>query len=80
MDDFVVFFLVAIPSVEGFNEDKGTGQCNVATISRHHIIPAPYKAVVQFVLLCGCETWVMSKVMMDSLNGFHHDIARNIRL
>jgi hypothetical protein len=35
-----------------------------------------YKAVVQSVLLFGCVTWVMSKAIMGSLEGFHHYIAQ----
>ena len=37
-----------------------------------------YKAVVQTVLLYGCESWVLSKSMDKVLAGFHHRIARQL--
>ena len=37
-----------------------------------------YKAVVQTVLLYGCESWVLSKTMDDVLVRFHHRIARRL--
>jgi hypothetical protein len=37
-----------------------------------------YKAVCQSVLLYGCETWVISKAILGSLEGFHHQIARRL--
>jgi hypothetical protein len=37
-----------------------------------------YKAVVQSVLLYGCETWVVSKQILVSLEGFHHQVARRL--
>ena len=37
-----------------------------------------YKAVVQAVLLYGCETWVISPTMLKMLEGFHHRAARRI--
>jgi hypothetical protein len=37
-----------------------------------------YKAVVQAVLLYGCETWVVTPAMMRVLEGFHHKVARRI--
>jgi len=37
-----------------------------------------YKAVVQSVLLFGCETWVESNAIMRSLKGFHHYVARKL--
>jgi hypothetical protein len=37
-----------------------------------------YKAVVQTVLLCGCESWVITPRMMKVLEGFHHRVARRL--
>ena len=37
-----------------------------------------YKAVVQSVLLYGCETWVVTDSMVKVLEGFHHRVARRI--
>jgi exonuclease III len=37
-----------------------------------------YKAVVQSVLLYGCETWSLSKQSISALEGFHNQIARKI--
>ncbi len=37
-----------------------------------------YKAVVQSVLLYGCETWVVKEGMLKVLEGFHHRVARRI--
>ena len=37
-----------------------------------------YKAVVQAVLLYGCESWVITDSMRKVLEGFHHRIARRI--
>jgi exonuclease III len=37
-----------------------------------------YKAIVQSVLLYGCETWVITPPMLKILEGFHHRIARRI--
>jgi len=37
-----------------------------------------YKAVVQSVLLYGSETWVLTKRILDTLEAFHHRIARQI--
>ena len=34
-----------------------------------------YQAVVQSVLLYGCETWTINKQMMKALEGFHHRCA-----
>ena len=31
-----------------------------------------YQAVVQSVLLYGCETWTINDQMMKALEGFHH--------
>jgi hypothetical protein len=33
---------------------------------------------VQSVLLCGCETWVVSKQILVSLEGFHHQIVQQL--
>jgi hypothetical protein len=35
-----------------------------------------YKAVVQSVLLYGCESWVISRQILRSLERFHHQVAR----
>lgn len=37
-----------------------------------------YKAIVQSVLLFGSETWVHSKPIVRSLEGFHQQIARRL--
>ena len=37
-----------------------------------------YKAVVQTVLLYGCESWALTKTMWDALRGFHHRAARRM--
>jgi len=37
-----------------------------------------YKAIVQSVLLYGCETWVLTEPMLKVLRGFHHRVARRI--
>jgi hypothetical protein len=37
-----------------------------------------YKAVVQAVLLYGCETWTLTNPMIKALEGFHHRVARRI--
>jgi len=37
-----------------------------------------YKAVVQSVLLYGCETWNLNDQMLNTLRGFHHMVARRI--
>jgi hypothetical protein len=37
-----------------------------------------YKVIVQSVLLYGCETWVISKQILVSLEGFHHQIAQQL--
>ena len=37
-----------------------------------------YRAVVQAVLLHGCETWTFTKAMCTALEGFHHRVARRI--
>ena len=37
-----------------------------------------YKAIVQSVLLYGCETWTVTPTMMKVLEGFHHKVARRI--
>jgi hypothetical protein len=37
-----------------------------------------YKAVVQAVLLYGCETWVVTNAMLRVLEGFHHEVAQRI--
>jgi hypothetical protein len=37
-----------------------------------------YKAVVQAVLLYGSETWTITPRMLQTLNGFHHRMARRI--
>jgi hypothetical protein len=37
-----------------------------------------YKAIVQTVLLYGSETWTVTPQMIETLNGFHHKIARRI--
>ena len=37
-----------------------------------------YKAVVQSVLLYGCESWTITDSMRKVLEGFHHRIARRI--
>jgi hypothetical protein len=38
----------------------------------------PVKAVVQSVLLYGCESWVNSQWILRSLEGFHHQVAWQI--
>ena len=37
-----------------------------------------YKAVVQSVLLYGCETWVITSQVLDVLRGFHNRVARRL--
>lgn len=37
-----------------------------------------YKAVVQAVLLYGCETWVVTPAVLAALEGFHHRVARRL--
>jgi len=37
-----------------------------------------YKAVVQSVLLYGCETWVVTPAVLRVLSGFHHRVARRL--
>ena len=37
-----------------------------------------YKAVVQSVLLYGCETRVITSQVLDVLAGFHHRVARRL--
>ena len=37
-----------------------------------------YKAVVQSVLLFGCETWVITSQVLEVLGGFHHRVARRL--
>jgi hypothetical protein len=37
-----------------------------------------YKAVVQAVLLYGCETWTLTNPMIKTLESFHHRVARRI--
>jgi len=36
------------------------------------------KAVVQIVLLFGCESWTMTDAMWTALKGFHHRVARRM--
>ena len=36
------------------------------------------KAVVQALLLCGCETWAVTPTMMWVLESFHHEVAQRI--
>ena len=37
-----------------------------------------YKAIVQSVLLYGCETWVITPQVLKALEGFHHRVARRL--
>jgi exonuclease III len=37
-----------------------------------------YKAVVQSVLLYGCETWVITSQVLQALEGFHNRMARRL--
>ena len=37
-----------------------------------------YKAVVQSVLLYGCETWVITSQVLRVLESFHHRVARRL--
>jgi len=37
-----------------------------------------YKAVVQSILLYGCETWVLTEAMYKLLEAFHHGVARQL--
>ena len=37
-----------------------------------------YKAVVQSVLLYGCESWVITQQVLKTLEGFHHSVARRL--
>jgi hypothetical protein len=37
-----------------------------------------YKAIVQAVLLYGCETWVVTPNILRPMEGLHHRIARRI--
>eukprot|EP00977_Amphora_coffeiformis_P025513 scaffold20302_cov185-Amphora_coffeaeformis.AAC.5 len=37
-----------------------------------------YKAVVQSVLLYGCETWVVTTQVLATLESFHHRVARRL--
>jgi hypothetical protein len=35
-----------------------------------------YKAIVQALLLYGCETWTLTNPMIKTLESFHHKVAR----
>jgi hypothetical protein len=37
-----------------------------------------YKAVVQSVLLDGCETWTLTKQSLNALEGFHTQVAHKL--
>ena len=37
-----------------------------------------YKATVQLVLLYGSGRWVVTRVMLKVIEGFHHRVARSI--
>ena len=37
-----------------------------------------YKAIVQSILLYGCETWTITPAMLSALRGFHHRVARRL--
>ena len=37
-----------------------------------------YKAVVQAILLYGCESWTLTNPMIKALESFHHRVARRI--
>jgi hypothetical protein len=37
-----------------------------------------YKAVVQTVLICGYESWVLTPSMLEKLEGFHLQVARRL--
>ena len=43
-----------------------------------HIVGLFYKVICQSVLLCACETWVVTNSMLETLRGFHHTVARQI--
>jgi len=43
-----------------------------------HVFGMFHKAVVQTVLLFGCESWTMMGAMWTSLKGFHHRAARRM--
>jgi hypothetical protein len=51
-------------------------------LTKQHINPRTagffYKAVVQAVLLYGCETWSLNKQSVTALEGFHNQVARKI--
>ena len=38
-----------------------------------------FKALIQAVLIFGAETWVMTPCIGQSLGGFHHRVAQQIR-
>jgi hypothetical protein len=43
-----------------------------------HAMGLFYKAIVQAVLLYGCETWTLTDPMIKALESFHHKVARRI--
>jgi hypothetical protein len=51
-------------------------------LTKQHIDPRMagffYKAVVQSILLYGCETWSLSRQSITALEGFHNQVARKI--
>jgi hypothetical protein len=51
-------------------------------LTKQHINPRTagyfYKAVVQSVLLYGCETWSLTRQSITALEGFHNQVARKI--
>jgi hypothetical protein len=50
----------------------------IKTGVRVRLVGMFYKAIVQNVLLYGCETWVITPDMMGVLESFHHRTARRI--
>jgi len=50
--------------------------CVLGTGAHPRIFGMFYKAVVQTVLLFGCESWAMTGAMWTALKGFHHRAAR----
>ena len=54
-------------------EDTGKGG------SQSRVSGTFFKAVVQAFLIFGAETWVMTPCIGQSLGGFHHRVAQQIR-
>jgi Reverse transcriptase (RNA-dependent DNA polymerase) len=67
-----------------YNIKKARGRWSQVSrvLSKQQINPKAagffYKAVVQSVLLFGCETWSLSRQSITALEGFHNQVARKI--